>query len=56
MSALRLLQWEKGQNNMKVKEVRRQMSENGKKKEDVWRQKRQCKSDSKALMYVLSIP
>ena len=30
------------------------MSEDGKKKEDVRRQKRQCKSDSKALTYVLS--
>ena len=30
------------------------MAEDGKKKEDVLRQKRQCKSDSKALTYVLS--
>ena len=54
-SVLRTVAVKKGQKQyVKVKEVRRQMLEDGKKKENAWRQKRQCKSYWKALMYVLS--
>ena len=41
---------------MKEKDVRRQKLDDGrwKKKEDTWKQKRQCIGDSKALTYALS--
>ena len=58
-SVKRTITMKKGKNNIwrwKKTEDWCQRSEGGKKKEDVWRQKRQCKSDSKALMDILWKP